>query len=131
MEQVWAFAAIWVEHLSLGFVGSDLQVTTPSGRAPPDRSSTPLRGIMPRPDGRRCAVAQSLHQSQCGSLSSLSDQIALVHALHLDASTALDSLQNGHVLVGVAGASLRKARAIRKTTSATTRNAITTLTKVP
>ena len=115
MEQVWAFAAIWVEHLSLGFVGSDLQVTTPSGRVPPDRSSTPLR---------RARV------STCGSPAA-SDQIALVHALHLDASTALDSLQNGHDLVGVAGASLRKARAIRKTTSATTRNAITTLTKVP
>jgi hypothetical protein len=31
VEQVWAFAVISVEHLSLGFVGSDLQVTDAIG----------------------------------------------------------------------------------------------------
>src|SRR5450759_478954 len=46
-------------------------------------------GIVPRPDGRRCAVSQRLHRTQGGSPAP-SDQIALVHALHLDASTALD-----------------------------------------
>src|SRR5512132_496161 len=57
--------------------------------------------------------------------------MALVQALHFEASTAFASLQNGHVLTSAGGGSLMNIREIHHTTSATMMNAITALMNRP
>ena len=58
-------------------------------------------------------------------------QIALVQALHFEASTAFASLQNGQVLTSAGGASLMNIREIHQTTKAITMNAMIALMNAP
>jgi hypothetical protein len=58
-------------------------------------------------------------------------QIALVQALHFEASTAFASLQNGHVLTSAGAGSLMNIREIHQTTKAITMKAMIALMNAP
>jgi len=57
--------------------------------------------------------------------------MVLAQARHFVASTAFDSLQNGHVLVASGAGSLTSMRETCQTTNAITTNAMIALRKVP